>query len=101
MNAAQGEPNSHNNEDRRDHDGLSPAAKDRVRDDGKSLVRDHVGQEEGHKQQVAILANGLYFIRVLALFPDKVLGTANTFTECTNGVPLMLNTLSWVSSKLI
>lgn len=58
---------SHDDKDDRDNNTLYTSAKDRICDDGKGLVCDHVGEEEGDEEEMAILANGLDLVCILAL----------------------------------
>lgn len=58
---------SHDDKDDRDDDTLYTTAKDRICDDRKGLVCDHVGEEEGDEEEMAILANGLDLVCILAL----------------------------------
>lgn len=62
---------SHDNENSADNDTLNPAAKNRLGDNRQSLVDNHVGQQEGDKQEVAILANGQNLVGILFLLPTK------------------------------
>ena len=60
--------NLHDDENRAGDDTLDAAAKNRVSDNGEGLVDNHVRQQQGDEQQVAILANGLDLVGVYLLF---------------------------------
>jgi hypothetical protein len=57
----------HNNEDRADEEGLYAAAEYFVSDERQGFVDDHVRDEEGDEEEMAILPYGLDLPRVLAL----------------------------------
>jgi hypothetical protein len=58
---------AHDDKNCADDDTLSASSKDWGGYDRESFVDNHVGEEECHQEEVTILANGLYLVRVEAL----------------------------------
>jgi len=88
-----------------DHDTLEAPSKNWVRNDRECLVDYHVRQEESHEEEVAILPDRFDFLCIAFLFTVRcILGVRRVPKDPqtqTHGVPLMLRTFNWVSSKLM
>lgn len=94
-------------EDRADYDTLKATTENGVCNHRECLIDYHVRKEEGHEKEVAILPDRLDFLRIALLFTtrrdraERSGGCRCSRQTRTHGVPLMLNTFNWVSSKLM
>lgn len=105
---AEGHGYVHDNENCAHDNTLYAAAQNGVRNDGECLVDNHVREEQRHQQQVAVLADWLYLVRVHLLVTDQAFSVGPVAVQeevgpetRTHGVPLMLKTFSCVSSRLM
>jgi len=58
---------SHDDEHCADDDALYAPAENRVRDDGKRLIDDHIREKKRDEEQVSILTDRLDLVRVFTL----------------------------------
>jgi hypothetical protein len=58
----------HDDQNGRDDDTLYATTENGIGDNGEGLVNDHVGEEEGDEEEMAICTDGLDTVRVEALF---------------------------------
>ena len=90
-----------------DHDALNATSENGVCNDRERLIDYHVRQEEGYEEEMAVLPDGFDLLRIAFLFTvrrtrvELLGGYLNDRLTRTYGVPLMLNTFNWVSSKLM
>ena len=104
----------HHNQYRTNDNALNATAKDRVCKNWQGLVYNHVCQDEGDQEQVAVFAEGHNLLGIFLLFSTKLefklevvktieesKKTKKTKRRSTYGVPLWLSTCSCVSSRLM
>ena len=104
----------HHNQYRTNDNALYATAKNWVCDNWQGLVYNHVCQDEGDQEQVAVFAEGHNLLGIFLLFSTKLefklevvkmieesKKTKKTKSRSTYGVPLWLNTCNCVSSRLM
>jgi len=69
-----------------DHDTLEASSKNGVRNDRECLVDYHVGQEESHEEEVAILPDGLDFLCIAFLFTARYIRGVRRVPERSSDV---------------
>jgi len=90
-----------------DHNTLKASPENGVSNHRECLVDYHVRQQESDEEKVAVLPDRLDFLGIKLLFTARHIqvetsgGCRNGRETRTHGVPLMLNTFNWVSSKLM
>lgn len=96
--------NSHHYQCCRCHNRDHSWSQYRLTNNGKGLVYDHIGQEQGNKQKMPIFSQRLYPCRLLSLCSIQAVESwdwKRRGVSKTYGEPLIASTFSWVSSKLI
>lgn len=69
-----GSMKAHYDEDGADDHGLDASSEDRICDNRKRFIHNHVGQEESNEKQMAILTDGQDSLGVFALLPELCKG---------------------------